>query len=803
MKNASVFGTRVRTLLVLFATAAGALGAAPANSITITDLSGLPGTRQPFTISRLFAQGEIPDFAQAVVDGAPAATQCDVKTRWPDGSLQHAMLSFVAEIGARKTITVAFVNQPDGNNKPFLAKDDLLDPAAPWAANLGAVVTATQNSSHMADLRAMLANWDGREDDRGVRYWLKGPIVSQLIVEDKNPATVAYDFGWDCTSGDSPCSGGWSDSVDAGRKSLHPVFVVTVYRGFPSVRVEAIMENTWSTKLKDQTYSLEIRLGNPPAADAIYSSPLVNHIAKTRWRKVFWSGPRPYPVRIDYNLPYLIHSRAIPSYDLTKVLGPADVVSEVASFRSGDQGEIGGHGQWMQAFPTTGGRGDIGLFPRWYVRYLYTFDPDLFEVLLGDAAVSGYVPIHYRESDLGRRFLKSEPDDAVGRVLSIDARPTFRSTAQRQDTRAEDLVVPIGPTSNGNWIVDLAHQPSFAYIPYLITGDWYFLEELYFWASFDVAHGNPQVSLSYDRHADWGFINDSEEIRGVAWAMRNLAHAAFAAPDGTLEKAYFTEKLYNDIAIREGKYNITDGSFYEPCHTSPYNALQETSKWCWGRNTVAGNADNPLHFLEDGSSGLTTGLDTKQVYAGSSPWMLNYNHIVLGHLKELGFPIAKLQETVAKNLLNQILNPDYNPFLVASYRIPVLRQPDRRFLPDWESVKAGFLDPSPAAFSETDMADVEHGYTHIAQAAASFLPGIDDGPLRGQDAWDWMANHVGRQSLLNSNPKWALVPRISSAVACRPALPGRRNYALQPKLTVGPQPYRPVAAQSPASQACP
>jgi hypothetical protein len=373
--------------------------------------------------------------------------------------------------------------------------------------------------------------------------------------------------------------------------------------------------------------------------------------------------------------------------------------------------------------------------------------------------VSGYVPIHYRESLPGRSFDSSHSADAFGRPLSIDARPTVRSTGQSQDTKQQDVIVPVGPVTTGKWTVDMAHQASFAFVPYLITGDWYFLEELYFWASYDVARGNPGTTLSYTRHADWGFINDGEEIRGVAWGMRNLAHAALAAPDGTPEKAYFTQKLNYNLAVREGKYHLTDGTFYSPCQTAPYNAAQETSKWCWGWNTVAGAKDNPLHFLDPGSPSLTEGLDNTTVYAGTSPWMLNYNHIVLGHLKELGFPVAKLQETMAKNLVNQIVNPDYNPFLVASYRVPVLSRPNQAFFSAWASIKNGYQDPNVASFSDIDTHDAEHGYVFIARAASSFITGFYDGSLTGESAWEWMNANLGTLDLLNDNPKWAFLPR--------------------------------------------
>src|SRR5262252_11237783 len=98
-------------LLVSFS----ALALAAPNSISIKDTSGAAQTNRPFTISRVFAKGEIAHFAQAVIT-APVQTQCDVKTRWPDGSVEHAMVSFLANVPANGSITVSFQDQASGNN---------------------------------------------------------------------------------------------------------------------------------------------------------------------------------------------------------------------------------------------------------------------------------------------------------------------------------------------------------------------------------------------------------------------------------------------------------------------------------------------------------------------------------------------------------------------------------------------------------------------------------------------------------------------------------------------------------------
>ena len=88
----------------------------PGNGVTVTEASGSSQTDRPMTLSRVFAQGDIPNFAKARVGGLAVPTQCDVKTRWPDGSVQHAIISFQVTLPASGLVEVDFINQAGGNN---------------------------------------------------------------------------------------------------------------------------------------------------------------------------------------------------------------------------------------------------------------------------------------------------------------------------------------------------------------------------------------------------------------------------------------------------------------------------------------------------------------------------------------------------------------------------------------------------------------------------------------------------------------------------------------------------------------
>jgi hypothetical protein len=148
--------------------------------------------------------------------------------------------------------------------------------------------------------------------------------------------------------------------------------------------------------------------------------------------------------------------------------------------------------------------------------------------------------------------------------------------------------------------------------------------------------------------------------------------------------------------------------------------------------------------------------------------MENYRQVVFGHLAELGFTaVEPLSRWFAMNLLHQIADPAYMPkSLIAGYYIPTRGEaaPCTASPPlaTWAEV-AQRVPPATLATAqkawEAGASDADHGYGTIALAAASYLPGISDGELTGQAAWDWLKANLPRQEALNDNPKWAIVPR--------------------------------------------
>src|SRR5262249_48378245 len=99
----------------------------------------------------------------------------------------------------------------------------------------------------------------------------------------------------------------------------------------------------------------------------------------------------------------------------------------------------------------------------------------------------------------------------------------------------------VAPNVSG-WYPDVSHQPDLSYDAYLMTGDHYYLDQLNAQATFDLLSLWPT-----NRQDGLGLVaNGLSEVRAQAWSLRQIDEAAWANPDGSPEKAYFTQIANNN-----------------------------------------------------------------------------------------------------------------------------------------------------------------------------------------------------------------------------------------------------------------
>ncbi|HEX4949115.1 MAG TPA: BACON domain-containing protein [Blastocatellia bacterium] len=703
----------------------------PTNFITIKEKAGVTTSQYPIQIGRPFVPGEIPNFPQAVLSGTPLTTQADVKSRWSDGSVKHAILSFyLPTLAANSTVTVSFVNQTSGNNTGFLAKTDMLANAYDFDA---ATALTSGSTTVSASARTLLSN------DK-FEYWLKGSVMTSVIIADHSTARTG-DIGFDAY------------------KSFRPIFHATFWPGINKIKVRFIGEIANTEALQDQLYALALKLGST-APQTVYSKTAVNHIAASRWTKEFWLGGAPPPIEINHNLAYLAKTRIVPNYDTSRVIPEAALTEAYSDPYVGWSvvaKDLYDPGNLMKYMASTGGRDEIGPYPTWTVRWLYSGDKRVADQTFGNAQLSAAFPVHFREGNSNKVF-DNNGTTALGRVLSIKARPTvFLNSGNYfinfEYTAPADKITPVGPMTDDGWWPDGAHQPDFHSPLYLLTGDYFYLEEMYFWASWGAAYTSPGTDVYWGRGPtpDSGGIQG--EVRGDAWLFKNRVQAAFLAPDGAPEKNYFT-KLTNDaIAIWEGAIGLTG------------TPNQGNANWNWG-NTYATRkygdhgvpTTPPLRYWEEGGTvyAWSEDVDPAKATNRTPHWQHAFLIYSLGHAKNLGFSTGGLLSWLAPLTIGQLTDPGYDPYIVAAYQMPSVRLMDNCYYSLWPDNRQGFLNsynPQTDFLNQLNQ-DVNHGYPYVAMTGAAYAanePG-------GSAAWAFMQQQVMPSPLLNNNPKWAILP---------------------------------------------
>jgi hypothetical protein len=174
--------------------------------------------------------------------------------------------------------------------------------------------------------------------------------------------------------------------------------------------------------------------------------------------------------------------------------------------------------------PTTGERDDIGLMPEAYAEYLATGDSEALQSVLAWAEASGTFPWHLR-------------DPATGAPISYDKYPDATTYDDQSKSGGPVLHMLVAPGIT----IDASHAPQLTYLPFLLTGDPYYLEELEF-----------AVTYSLGDYPGHGGIIRHDQTREYAWTLRSLLYLIKALPDrvpaSLLPKSYWQDKLARNLA---------------------------------------------------------------------------------------------------------------------------------------------------------------------------------------------------------------------------------------------------------------
>jgi hypothetical protein len=513
-------------------------------------------TLVPVTFGQVFAVGHVKTtdvMVGRLEDNTLVTLQMDVKARHADGSVRHAIFSaIIPSIDANAVRTMSLAK----NAVPSSATAAL--PAALLASGFTASTSATIGGIKYS------ASADRLLKTGAKATWLAGAVANEWHVSA--PLTTA---------------------AGVSHPHLTARFAVRYYSAVKKARVDVTIENNWAFEPNPQNfkYNAEVTVGGKSA----YSKADVTHLVQARWRKVFWWGGDAPQITPIVNSKYLIATRAVPNYDQSITIAPGVLTAYAATFSTPSSTDPMKIGLAVPYMPMTGAHEDIGILPSWAANYLLSMDKRALGANLRTGDLSGSFSAHYRDKITDRPVsLKNFP------YMTIAGRSTDTGNPV---TGKMEAFPGCGGDCATPYTHDIPHQPSLAYLPYLVTGDFYYLEELQFWAMYDVFASNPNY-----REREKGLLIP-EQIRGQAWGLRTLAQATYITPDTDELKGDFTTLLNNNL------------DWYNQTYSNNPNA-------------------NKLNVI---INGFAIGYNNNTALA---PWQDDFFTSAVGHTVDLGFTKA-------------------------------------------------------------------------------------------------------------------------------------------------------------------
>lgn len=361
-----------------------------------------------------------------------------------------------------------------------------------------------------AELAAQVASSNAGTLEQHKRR-LHGSVVSEFrqMIKFKNASNAEHDF-------------------------LTAIFDVRAYANGHKW-VDLAMENTGMNAPNPRT--LHYKLALKAAGTTVFSQPRFGHYPRARWHKQLWLGATAPQVRVTRDMAYFMGTGATPPMRTTHTIPDPEIqaFTAAASAKAASQGHRGPMAMLnlRDGMGDTGGRPDIGLVSGFDTNYLLSQDARAHTTMLQAASEMGVFPAHFR-------------DEATGWPVGLDFTPNAEVHGVNMNVPAYSDI--ISPAQNKS------HQPSAHYIPYLITGDAYYLDELMFWASWNLAMDNrayrPAVGVGRLLIAGHG-------LRQTAWPLRTVMQAAIALPDWHPRKNYYRNQMDANLTFMQSQMGVS------------------------------------------------------------------------------------------------------------------------------------------------------------------------------------------------------------------------------------------------------
>lgn len=423
-----------------------------------------------------FRPGDLPagmGVSARMADGTDLPCQVDAKTLHPDGSVRHAVMA------------MACPALPDGRRAGLT----LATARAPAAAPLD-LSAALRGRQARVEVRAGGETWhvdllDALPAALRESAWQRGPLAVQARIERHVTLRAT--------------------------RSLRLVADVAV-RGDGTLWVEAWFRNDAAMRPLGGAASYEARVLLDGEAALAVEIPVQHQY--TAWGRLL--GPAP-PARIRHGAHYLAEAGAVARYGVETGVNEAILAQMAAAVAAPEWCPPLGNRLITKHMGQGGARPELGPATQAQAVWLITADRRAEAFAIGQAEAAGAIPWHFWDP-VAERWLDS---DAWPR-LWIDWRGGSPPTGLSQAVGGES-----------GWGVTSSHQPDLSFMPYLLTGRRAFLDNLQAQAAWSVLSQPPGTRGRPRDGQPGGGVNvvRGNQLRGAAWSLRQLEHAAWASPD--------------------------------------------------------------------------------------------------------------------------------------------------------------------------------------------------------------------------------------------------------------------------------
>lgn len=186
----------------------------------------------------------------------------------------------------------------------------------------------------------------------------------------------------------------------------------------------------------------------------------------------------------------------------------------------------------------SGSRDDIGYLPLWDVNAICKYDANGRRKIFENGRWLNLEKWHGISP-----YTSTLSDGARGVPASPAAGLSYKFNPAHQQTNQINLPSILWNPYDG----DISHMPAFGYIQYLMTGDLFWLETLQYKVSglctfgYNDAYNGIGANKTHFGSAlrDIAFFPFGEnQMRGMAWGMRDVAHACICTPDSARDLLY-------------------------------------------------------------------------------------------------------------------------------------------------------------------------------------------------------------------------------------------------------------------------